>query len=183
MAESDENTRPAADLPPLPDWLDSKPAGETPAAEAAPAPEPGPAAPASGESGAVNYGLMDSLREGQSNVTQAMQDFVKKMGDFLGKALDDAASLEVKTYVAEEIAAVQYANKEFTGGARLRAMTRVNIDGDTLNCVPEVDGEVDTAVWNIHMTMVKQAQESRAEFMKTIVQAATGIANLLTPKP
>jgi hypothetical protein len=46
-------------------------------------PEPAPeVAPATGEAAAVNYGLMDSLREGQSNITQAMQDFVKKTGSW-----------------------------------------------------------------------------------------------------
>jgi hypothetical protein len=61
-------------------------------------------------------------------------------------------------------------------------MTRVNIDGDTLVCVPETDGELDTAVWGIHMDMVKQAQESRAELMKTIVSAAGSLASIFTPK-
>ncbi|MBA4379257.1 MAG: hypothetical protein C0393_00950 [Anaerolinea sp.] len=179
MVEGNENTRPVADLPPLPPGLASK----INAAAPEPALKTAPAAVPVEDVSAVNYGLIDSLRESQSNINRAMGDFVKKMGDFLSQALDDAASLEVKTYVTEDMGAVQYENKDFTGSARLRALTRVNIDGDTLNCVPEVDGELDVTVWNIHMEMVKQAQASRAEFIKTVVQAATGIANLITPKP
>jgi hypothetical protein len=55
----------------------------------------------------------------------------------------------------------------------------IDIGGDTLVCVPEKDGEVDTAVWNIHLEMVKQAQSSRAELLKTLVSAATGLVNLV----
>jgi len=56
-------------------------------------------------------------------------------------------------------------------------MTRISLDGDTLVCVPEKDGEIDTAVWEIHLEMVKAAQENRAALVKTIVEAAASIAN------
>ncbi len=74
---------------------------------------------------------------------------------------------------------VTYDSGKFGGGAQLRAMTRVSIDGDTLVCIPEKDGEVDSTVWEIHLEMVKQAQASRAELMKTLVSAATGIVNIV----
>jgi hypothetical protein len=69
----------------------------------------------------------------------------------------------VRTYVSEDIGAVTYDKGVFSGNVRLRAITRVNIDGDSLVCVPETDGELDTAVWAIHMDMLRQAQNSRAE--------------------
>jgi len=53
--------------------------------------------------------------------------------------------------------------------------------GDSLICVPETEGEVDTALWKIHMDMVQQAQVSRAELLKTVVSAATGLVDLLKP--
>lgn len=166
------DTRPTADIPAMPDFSKE----ETPAAAG---PEPVSAPPA--ESAPVaNYGLFNS--ESQGKLADATQKFVQKLGDYLGQALDDATSLDVRTYVSENIGAVTYEKGQFGGDARLRAMTRVNIDGDTLVCVPETDGEVDTAVWSIHMDMVKQAQESRAELMKTIVSAAGSLASIFTPK-
>jgi len=44
--------------------------------------------------------------------------------------------------------------------------------------VPEVDGEVDKSVWEIHLQMVKQAQESRAALVNSIVAAAASLAKL-----
>jgi hypothetical protein len=113
-----------------------------------------------------------------ASVNTALKNFMDKLGDYLSKALDDATSLEVTTYVAEDMSNVKYDSGKFVG-ARMRAVTRVSIDGDTLVCIPEVDGEVDTAVWNIHLEMVKQAQASRAELMNTIVGAAASIANIV----
>jgi hypothetical protein len=130
----------------------------------------------------VDYGLMDSLRSGQAAVTDAVQKFVQKLGDYLSKALDDAASLEVSTYVSEDIGSVTYQGGEFSGNVRLRAITRVMIDGDAKVCIPETDGELDTAVWAIHMDMVRQAENSRAELMRTMVSAAANLANIFTPK-
>lgn len=114
-----------------------------------------------------------------SNVSDSLRKFTDKLSEYLSKALDDATSLEVFTYVAENMKDVTYENGKFGGGAQLRAMTRVNIDGDTLVCIPEKDGEVDTAVWDIHVEMLKQAQASRAELMKTLVSAATGLVNFV----
>ena len=117
-----------------------------------------------------------STPQAAGGINDSLKSFVSKLGDYLGKALDDASSLEVSTYVAEELETVKYENNKYSG-ARLRAMTRINIDGDTLVCVPEVDGEIDTAIWNIHLEMVKSAQQNRAELMKTIISAAANIVN------
>jgi hypothetical protein len=128
---------------------------------------------------ATNYGIFTKDNDAAPGaVSESLKRFMDKLGEYLSKALDDATSLEVYTYVADDLAAVGYQGGKFSG-AQLRAMTRVNIDGDTLVCVPEKDGEVDTAVWNIHAEMVKQAQASRSELMKTIVGAAAGIANVV----
>jgi len=151
-----------------------------------------PAAQATTAGGAaVNYGIGDLFKKSEAapaagstspatsgGLNESLKNFVDKLGNYLSKALDDATSLEVSTYVADNLDQVKYADGKYDG-ARLRAMTRVNIDGDTLVCVPEKDGEVDTAIWNIHLEMVKSAQENRAELMKTIVGAAASIANIV----
>lgn len=125
---------------------------------------------------AVDYGLGDTL----ASLRGGLQQLGNKLGDFLSKALDDATSLEVSTYVSDNINAVKYENGKFSG-ARLRAVTRVNIDGDILACVPEEEGEVDIELWNIHLQMLQQAQASRSELLKTAVSAVTGLTGLLKP--
>lgn len=109
-----------------------------------------------------------------------LRDFVDKLGAYMSSALDDATSLEVSTYVSDNLGTVTYEAGKFTGSARLRALTRVKIDGDTLVCVPQdEDGQVDTALWQIHLDMVRQAQEARSELMKTLVSAASNLAGLM----
>ncbi len=151
-----------------------------------------PAAKAAASGGPKeNFGIVEDLFGGKKEesatttagatsgaVNETLKKFMDKLGEYLSKALDDATSLEVSTYVADDMSNVKYESGKYVG-ARMRAMTRVNIDGDTLVCVPEKDGEVDTAVWNIHLEMVKQAQASRADLMKTIVGAATSIAGIV----
>jgi len=132
--------------------------------------------PAVGTMAAVDYGLGDTL----ASLRGGLQQLGSKLGDFLSQALDDATSLEVSTYVSDNIAAVKYEKGQFTG-ARLRALTRVNIDGDTIVCVPEEDGEVDIELWNVHLQMLQQAQASRSELLKTAVSAVTGLTGLLKP--
>jgi hypothetical protein len=127
-----------------------------------------------------DYGLGDTFRQASANLGVGLQQLFTRLSDFLGQALDDATSLEVATYVSENMSQVEYREGRFTG-ARLCALTRVKIDGDTLVCVPEVDGKVDTDLWQIHLEMLQQAQASRTELLKTVVSAATGLGNLLKP--
>lgn len=138
-----------------------------------------------------NFGIFDGLTGGKkeeaskeageaASAAQAsgpLKEFVDKLGQYLSKALDDATSLEVSTYVAGDLSTTEYENGKMKG-AQMRAFTRISLDGDTIVCLPEKDGEVDTAVWEIHLQMVKQAQESRAELMKTVVSAASSLAGL-----
>ena len=130
--------------------------------------------------GTDDYGMREVIQKVGSGVGGGLQQMVDKLGDFLSKALEDATSLEVKTFVSDNIAEVRFEGGNFTG-ANLRALTYIKIDGDTLICIPEVDGEVDTALWRIHMDAVQQAQVSRAELLKTVVSAVAGIGGLLKP--
>ena len=151
-----------------------------PAVQAAPAAGPG-----------ANYGLGDLFKKetapesADGSVTavvvtsnDSLRNLVDKLSAYLSRALDDATSLEVSTFVTDDMNKVEYSAGKFTG-AQLRAVTRISLDGDTLVCVPEKDGEVDTAVWDIHLEMVKTAQSNRADLMKTIVGAVSGVTGLL----
>lgn len=150
--------------------------GPTPAAPPAPSPTVGQ--PPQGS--IVDYGLLDSLRQAGQGAGTGIKDFLDHLGSFLATALEDAAVLEVASYASDRMENVKYENGQFTG-ARLRALTRIKIDGDTLVCVPEEDGEVDLDLWKIHLEMLQQAQTSRAELLRTIVSAATSLGSLLKP--
>ncbi len=101
----------------------------------------------------------------------AVQSFMDRLGGFLSKALDEASTLEVATYVSDDMSAIKYDKGQFDG-ARLRAVTRISALGDIRACVPEEDGEVDADLWQIHAELVQQAQLGRAEMLKTAVMAA-----------
>ena len=111
-------------------------------------------------------------------VTNALQRFADKLGQTLEQAIDDATSLEISTYVSDDMSGVSYdrATRRFTGTAKLRALTRMHLDGDTSVCIPETEGEIDQALWTIHADMVQRAQTHRIELLKTVTAAA---ANLL----
>jgi len=132
---------------------------------------------------AANYGLAEMLT-GKKDETPAAErkpnafaDAIEKLSNSLSEALQDLTSLEVSTYVADDMASFEIKDKKVTGAKR-RAYTYVSLDGDTVVCVPEVDGEVDKSVWEIHLQMVKQAQESRAALVNSIVAAAASLAKL-----
>jgi hypothetical protein len=133
------------------------------------------------EAAVVDFGLLDPLKQAQARLTDALQEFAVKLGESLKRAIDDVSSLEVSTYVSDNMTGVTYdsASGQFAGTAKLCALTRINLDGDTLVCIPERDGEIDQAVWAIHTDMVQRAQAHRAELLKAAVSAATGLLSAL----
>jgi hypothetical protein len=128
----------------------------------------------------VDYGLLDNLRQAQDSVSASLQQFLGSLSTFLIRALDDASSLEVATYTSENLTSKSYAEGGFKD-ARLRALTRIKIDGDTVVCVPEQDGEVDEELWKIHLDMLQVAQASRAELLRAVISAASGLAGSIKP--
>jgi hypothetical protein len=155
-----------------------KATSETSSAPAEPQPEGAVVSATTGME--YDYELKDSLRQAQDGISAALIQFLDKLGDFLSATLDEANSLEVRTYVSDEMSQVSYEHGQFSG-ARLFALTRIEIDGNALLCVPEQDGEVNTRIWEIHKDMVQQAQASRAELLKTAISAATNLADLIKP--
>ena len=101
--------------------------------------------------------------------------FVAKLHATISRALDDLGSLEVSTYVAADMHAV-FVEEGRVIGAGLRAYTRVALEGDTIACVPERDGEVDRGLLEIHGELVKQAQAARCELIRVIVDAAARLS-------
>jgi hypothetical protein len=147
-------------------------------------------AAASGAAG-TNFGFLDIFKKEENaisedgasqaaggSINESLKNFINKLGNYLGKALDDATGLEISTYVAEDIGQVKYSEGKYDG-ARLRAVTRVNIHGDTIVCFPEKDGDVESEISKIHLEMVKSAQENRMELIRTIVEVASSIVDLV----
>lgn len=140
-----------------------------PAASAAPG-SPAPAAAAAAsfapEPGAdeTNYDLRGTLQGLQSSV----ENLIQQLKQTLKAVLDDVTTLEVRTYVSDNLAGVAYdAGAKTFGNAKLRAYTCIALDGDTVNCMPERGGKLDTDLWQAHLAMMQQAQANRVEMLKT----------------
>ncbi len=139
------------------------------AAATAPAPQqPQPSA------AQLDYGLLDTLREGQRTLAASLEQMLTKFGATLEKAFDSITTVQVATYAAERMEDVKYENGQFTG-ARLRALTRAGLDGNTLVCVPEQDGKVDDELWKLHSEIVSKAMANRTEMIKLAATAASSL--------
>jgi len=120
----------------------------------------------------ASYEVREHSKEAQGNADDSAPQFAQKLRDFLSKVLDNAATLKVSTYVSSDLSQVKLENGEITG-ADLRALTYLKSDGETMACVPEQHSEADIELWNIHLEMVKQVQESRDRLIKSAVEAVS----------
>jgi hypothetical protein len=127
------------------------------------------------------FGSGEGLKEIQQNLVNTLQTFTTQLGETLKRAIDDAAHLEVETFVADDLAAVKYREGDYTG-AELRAVTRMSLDGDTRVIIPARDGDFDERIWQIHTEMVAQAQANRAEMLRSISAAAANLFAALSGK-
>ncbi len=133
-----------------------------------PSPEPVP------EEEAVDFGIIgDSLEQIRVSLTNVLQKFANK----LSRTLDDVSSLEVETCVSDDLDAVKFDHKtkQFTGTTKRRALTRISLDGDTMNVLPEKSGEIDQSLLTLHTEMVKQAKAHRTELIKMLVDVLKGL--------
>jgi hypothetical protein len=148
---------PMSTVPPIP-----------PIPAAAPAPVTIPQMTAADQAYFLNIG------ESIQGAAQSLQTAADKIGTWLANSFETVTSVQVSTYVSgtED---VTFENGVFTG-AKLRAVTVANLDGNTRVCVPEQDGKVDDALWKIHSDTVDRAMSNRIEMLKT---AAAAIASLV----
>jgi hypothetical protein len=115
----------------------------------------------------------------RDSLIDTLTDMAEQAGQLLRSAVADAASLEVATYVSDDLNSVRY-NVEtgtFEGSIRLRALTRVSIDGDTLNCLPEEDGALDLTLWQRHNDVVQRAQANRREMLRVALTTANNLVD------
>ena len=139
----------------------------------------------SGDAGPVAYwnplGEGTALGEARDRLGEALTGLVANLGRALQSAVDDATSLRVVTYTSDDMEGATFDKQtgRFAGTARLRAVTRISFDGDTLVCVPEEDGVVDDRLWAIHADAVATARAHQAELLKAAVAAASGLLGVV----
>jgi hypothetical protein len=157
----------------------------TPPKAVADAPAP-PAAPVEAE---VEFGL----REVGADIASSLRNVSQKLVDILTTTIDDLTSLEVHTYTSEDLKKVSYDSKthKFSDEARLQAMTRIALDGDVLNLVPErkrttqegdetrTEIEIDEQLWTIHRETVDLAQANKIAFVKALAEIVSTLLKAL----
>ena len=117
----------------------------------------------------------------RSGLTESLKEFTTKLATSISRAADDISSLEVTTYTSDSLEGVIYNHeaKKLTGNLHLRALTRIAFDGDVQIVVPEKNSEIDEAVWQIHMAMVKEAQANRTEFLRALAELTVRLIEIL----
>jgi hypothetical protein len=125
------------------------------------------------------YGWFGKDDEGGEGGEEGKEDgkepgFLARLGSRVGAVLTgvlgDAAVLEVKTYTGGELQRVAAGDSLHASGARLRAYTRCELDGDIETCMPVNEGgAVDEGLWALHLQMVKQAQAHREELLRIVL--------------
>ena len=144
-----------------------------------PATEPATTGPSEGAE--LDYALLDGVRHTRERLASALRDLAENVGAALERAVDNLTVVEVATYVSDDLSTVAYdsASKRFGGGAELRALTRLSLDGDAQLVVPRDLGEADEALWRLHAGMLEQALTARAELVKTGASAVAGLLDAL----
>jgi hypothetical protein len=116
------------------------------------------------------------VTQATERIRASLNALVDDLATALRQTVADASSLEVLTYVCDDLTrAANSAPGQLDQVAVLRAVTRVGIDGDTVVMVPEDAGEVDATLWAIHADMVARAQVGRAELIQTAASAVGGL--------
>ncbi len=145
-----------------------------PEAESTPdtAPEPPTIVAMDAEGFAVAYGLGDQFRD----LTGSVKKFTDKLATALRDAAEDIMTLEVKTYAVDDLEAVAEGQDS---QAKLRALTRIEFDGDMQVFVPVGTGKVNEDLRQIHLEMVREAQANRAQFLGAMAEMATKLLKSL----
>jgi hypothetical protein len=127
-------------------------------------------------------GTAKDLTGNDQTLGDSLKDFIKQLTTGLGRAADDLSSLEVRTFGASDLSKVtyDYTSKEFAGELQIRALTRLAFDGDVLVVVPEKNGELNEALWAAHLSMVKEAQANRAQFLGAMAEMAARLIQLFS---
>ena len=123
---------------------------------------PGDQPAGTGEPGPVQEAL-DKLRSA-----------LKTLGEKVEQFAEDVSTLEVRTYVSDRLDQIDNDAAFFTT-AEPRALTHIDFDGDTKVVVPLSAGQLDEALWKVHVETVAQAQAHREAMFRTVMELVRGI--------
>ena len=101
-------------------------------------------------------------------MNEELQQLTRTVLNKLTGIVEDFSTLEVSTYVCTDADNAGPYNKDTRTfpGAKLAAFTRIELDGDQVNLLPEqANGELQT----FHAAAVLQAQQNRKAFLDTVV--------------
>jgi hypothetical protein len=141
------------------------------------APSTPPAPPASDMGpDTIDYGLFDGMKEARARLSDSLRTLAGRLGEALESAVDHLTALEVATYVSPDLSVVEYDrdSRRLTGGADLRALTRLGINGDTLTVVPEGEA-IGEELLKMHLGMVERAQTTRHDLLQAIAGFLGGV--------
>ena len=122
-------------------------------------------------------GETEEEKQDRKKLSEVIMTFFQNAAQAVAQAAKETATLEIVTYTSDEMANVK--KEKVSDTAKLRALTRISATGDIELYVPQKDGAVDQALWAVHSEMVRQAQANRAELLKSVVQAVSGVVKVL----
>ena len=122
-----------------------------------------------------------SVKAGPGPVEEALNKLraaLKTLGEKIEQFADDVSTLEVRTYVSDRLDQID-SDPQFFTTAEPRALTHIDLDGDTRVVVPMNAGELDEALWRVHVETVAQAQAHREAMFRTVMDLVRGLAPTL----
>lgn len=122
-------------------------------------------------------GLGASGGAGLDKIRERLRSTFDHLSASFGAFVENTATLEVRTFVSQDLDTLPQGADPFEN-AHLRAITRIELNGNAQVCVPIDAGEVDQAIWDIHASMVTQAQNNRVIVLKAIAEALGGLVSL-----
>jgi hypothetical protein len=127
--------------------------------------------------GQVDFGADgEDFLPGQKTVEDLnarLRSTMEALGTRLGEFVADVSTLEVRTYVADQLGESDQSDP--FEDARLCAMSSIKLDGDTRILIPGSAGALDPVVWDVHSKTVEHAQANRAAMLKTIGELLAGL--------
>jgi hypothetical protein len=111
----------------------------------------------------------------QQQATQLLRELAERAANLSRLLLDENGVLEVGTYTAEDLSAVDARGGDLSG-ARLLLLTRLNADGDTTHLVESELDELPEALVRLHTESMRAALEHKT---RSVESTARVLATLL----
>jgi hypothetical protein len=129
----------------------------------------------------LDYGLLDGVRQARERLLADLDQLTGSLITALSHALEDVLSVDVATFVSDDLSSVDYdrAARTFTGDVTLVARSRLSIDGDVVLAVPRQRNQLEDTVWTFHLSMLEQARSGRSELLRAVGSALAGLLDVV----